>query len=54
VAYRRRGGARRSPLPDFFIDAYAAVRGYDILTRDVGRYGSYFPSVTLLSPESQP
>jgi predicted nucleic acid-binding protein len=54
VAYRRRGGARRSPLPDFFIGAHAAVRGYDILTRDVGRYRSYFPSVTLLSPDPHP
>ena len=54
VAYRRRGGARRSPIPDFFIGAHAAVRGYDILTRDVGRYRSYFPSVTLLSPDPHP
>lgn len=50
VAYRRRGGARRSPLPDFFIGAHAAVRNYDILTRDPEGFRSYFPSVTLLSP----
>ena len=54
VAYRKRGGARRSPLPDFFIGAHAAVRGYDILTRDVEGYRSYFPTVTLLSPETHP
>jgi predicted nucleic acid-binding protein len=50
VVYRKRGGARRSPLPDFFIGAHAAVRGYDVLTRDPEGYRSYFPSVTLLSP----
>ena len=54
VIYRRRGGARRSPLPDFFIGAHAAVRGYDILSRDVEGYRSYFPSVTLISPETHP
>jgi predicted nucleic acid-binding protein len=54
VAYRRRGGVRQSPLPDFFIGAHAAVRGYDILTRDPEGYRSYFPSVTLLSPETHP
>lgn len=50
VIYRKRGGVRRSPLPDFFIGAHAAVRGYDILTRDPDGYRSYFPSVALLSP----
>lgn len=51
VAYRRRGDARRSPLPDFYIGAHAAVRGYDLLTRDPRRYASYFPTVTLIAPE---
>ncbi len=50
ISYRRRGGARRSPLPDFFIGAHAAVRGYDLLTRDVGGFRSYFPTVAILSP----
>ncbi len=48
--YRRRGGARRSPLPDFFIGAHAAVMGYGILTRDAARYRSYFPTVPLIAP----
>lgn len=48
--YRRRGGARRSPLPDFFIGAHAAVTGMTLLTRDARRYRAYFPKLTILSP----
>jgi predicted nucleic acid-binding protein len=49
-AYGRRRGAKRSVLPDFYIGAHAAVQGFAILTRDVTRYRSYFPSVRLISP----
>ncbi|MFK4088668.1 type II toxin-antitoxin system VapC family toxin [Kribbella sp. NPDC020789] len=52
VAYRRRGGSRRSPLADFYIGAHAAVAGYRLLTRDSARYSTYFPSVGLLTPDS--
>jgi predicted nucleic acid-binding protein len=51
LSYRRRGGVRRSPLPDFFIGAHAAVAGYQLLTRDAARYKTYFPTVSLISPE---
>jgi len=51
VTYRKRGGPRPSPLPDFFIGAHAAVRGYDILTRDPEGYRSYFPTLKIISPE---
>lgn len=45
---RRRGAARSSVLPDFFIGAHAAVAGVPILTRDAGRYRTYFPDVDLI------
>jgi predicted nucleic acid-binding protein len=54
LAYRRRGGARRSPLPDFFIGAHAAVRGYGLLTRDPAGIRSYFPTVEIIAPETHP
>lgn len=50
VEYRRRGGMRRSPLPDFFIGAHAAVAGLRLLTRDATRYRTYFPAVELIAP----
>ncbi len=48
--YRQQGGARRSPLPDFFIGAHAAIAGYRLLTRDASRYRSYFPTLQLIAP----
>lgn len=50
TAYRRRGGERRSPLPDFYIGAHAAVRKMTLLTRDAKRYQTYFPWVNLVAP----
>ena len=54
TAYRRRAGlhGRTSLLPDFYIGAHAAVRGYRLLTRDVARYRTYFPKVALIAPEN--
>ncbi|MEM9034319.1 MAG: type II toxin-antitoxin system VapC family toxin [Actinomycetota bacterium] len=51
VEYRRNGGTRSSTLPDFFIGAHAAVTGRSLLTRDVGRYRTYFPTVELIAPD---
>ena len=50
LQYRRAGGGRRSPLPDFYIGAHAAVRGYRLLSRDARRYRTYFPQLELLAP----
>lgn len=52
VEYRKRKGIKLSPLPDFFIGAHAAVENLELLTRDVSRYKSYFPTVKLISPNS--
>ncbi|MEU1982702.1 type II toxin-antitoxin system VapC family toxin [Nocardia sp. NPDC019395] len=50
-AYRRNGGDRRSPLPDFYIGAHAAVAGYRLLTRDAARFRSYFPRLPVIAPQ---
>ena len=49
--YRRSGGARAAPLPNFFIGAHASLLGIVLLTRDVRRYRAYFPEVALIAPE---
>jgi predicted nucleic acid-binding protein len=50
LRYRRGGGGKRSPLPDFYIGAHAAIAGYRLLTRDVNRYRTYFPTVEIIAP----
>lgn len=52
VDYRRNHGTRSTSLPDFFIGAHAAISGLELLTRDVGRYRPYFPTVPLLAPSA--
>jgi len=51
LTYRRRGGTRSAPLPDFYIGAHAAVAGFRLLTRDARRFRTYFPTLQILSPE---
>ncbi len=50
VQYRKQRGSKTGVLPDFFIGAHAAVAGMPLLTRDVSRYATYFPSLKLISP----
>jgi len=50
LAYRQRRGEKRSPLPDFYIGAHAAIANIPLLTRDINRYRTYFPSIQLITP----
>jgi hypothetical protein len=50
LKYKKRKGIKRTPLPDFFIGAQAAVQNLDLVTRDVSIYQSYFPTVKLITP----
>jgi predicted nucleic acid-binding protein len=51
LRYRREGGQRRSPLPDFYIGAHAQTAALTLLTRDASRYRSYFPKVRVIAPD---
>jgi hypothetical protein len=50
VLYRRRGGSRHKPLPDFFIGAHAAISNLSVLTRDPRPYNSYFARLEVIAP----
>lgn len=50
LQYRKNKGTKTSPLPDFFIGAHASVSEFDLITRDVSKYKTYFPQVALIHP----
>lgn len=49
--YRKKGGSKTAPLPDFFIGAHAEASGLPLVTRDTARYRTYFPKVILICPQ---
>ena len=51
LKYRAAGGAKRSPLPDFYIGAHAQIMGYTLVSRDKARYRTYFPKLKLIAPK---
>ena len=50
LKYRKNKGTKTSPLPDFFIGAHVTVSKFDLITRDFGRYKTYFPQARLIHP----
>jgi predicted nucleic acid-binding protein len=52
--YRERGGKREQTLPDFLIGAHADIAGHTLITRDAARYRTYFPSLTIIAPDTNP
>jgi len=50
VTYKKNKGKKTNVLPDFFIGAHATVKGYRLITRDKGRFSTYFPSLSLIMP----
>ncbi len=53
LKYRKNKGAKRSPLPDFFIGAHVLISDFALVTRDTKRYKTYFPQAKLICPEGQ-
>ena len=51
LKYRKNKGTKNSPLPDFFIGAHVSVEKFNLITRDINKYKTYFPKVKLIHPE---
>ena len=53
LEYRRNKGTKRSPLPDFFVGAHAIVSQFNLITRDCGKYKTYYPQLKLINPRNE-
>ncbi|VAW72548.1 hypothetical protein MNBD_GAMMA10-1729 [hydrothermal vent metagenome] len=51
LKYRKNQGTKNSPLPDFFIGAHVLVENFNLITRDISKYKTYFPGIKLIHPE---
>ncbi len=51
LKYRKNKGTKNSPLPDFFIGAHVSVENFNLITRDISKYKTYFPGIKLIHPE---
>jgi predicted nucleic acid-binding protein len=53
IQYRKSGGSKSAPLPDFLIGAHAAVSNLVLITRDPRRIRTHYPTVRISCPPEQ-
>ncbi len=53
LEYKRNKGTKKLPLPDFFIGAHTTVSQFNLITRDYGKYKTYYPQLKLINPRNE-
>lgn len=53
LKYRKNKGTKNAPLPDFFIGAHATVSKFELITRDVAKFNTYYPQLKLIHPDAK-
>ena len=53
LKYRKNKGTKNAPLPDFFIGAHATVSEFELITRDVAKFKTYYPQLKLIHPAAK-